>query len=1607
MTPDRVDKHKRIDLIRELRVGWGASTNLGVNAETHEHVVVRKLDLSVTRPWSWDWLTHELETMASSQLLHHVTTKIVRKSADEAVLVRPVVAGRDILEWAAHEPRPSIDTYLRVMCDLLFALAQLHSMGIAHGGLKPANIMLTESGHLILLDASITRTQLAATTYPVNSADGRYLPPEHAGRLHRTVGFAADIFAAGWVLLEAAAERNRTASALRSGADGRDMTPEGLAHLVDVVGVPPALRPVILKLLSPLREHRYESAEDALAAVEAVLATSIGEAGLVPTASTAIGGSLAYLEPPLVGRRAELDTLNFYVERATRPTRAVLCMSGESGLGKSRLLDAVAIHANAMGVTVLRGGAFEYAAQRPLGLFAEPFRDIVTYLRAHPGEADRMRREMGELLGPAIELIPGLAGVFADLPTTDVAGLALDDGSAAAAPTAAIARLLQGVFTKARPGLLMLDDCQWADDLSWQVLAKVASETSRGAGSPVYVSLICSCRPEAVAQVKSWDVDGIDFLELEPLSSSDTEELVRSIDNHIPDEIVPYVIRYSGGNPMETLSVFRALIDSSALTREAGRWVVNEDEMRSLPVLSQPRSLDASGMREGTRTDVFVSARLDLLSANTQQAMRQGAILGRQFPSPLLCGALGASAEDVRYLLREGMERGIIRRVAGVGAENFEFTHDRLREAVLRSLTEEQRRDTHRRAAQALEGSAEGQSDYEIAYHLNRSGQVAAAMPYALRAGEAGLRQHALDVAESNFEIAEAGLQLLQSIGDREKFRVYEGLGTVHMLLASYDLAAEKLTRAHEIAQALPGLESARVATLLGELAFKTGRFEDAAAWMQQGMQHLGLRVPGRPLAAAASSLGEVAILALGWVSRRIRPTRANAGTERDRLAARIYDRLAYEWWFVRSPIWVRWAILRGVRFANAGGSTRERSHAYSMAAAIISGTAPILAPVSLRLAVRSLRLCQAAKDDWGVAHAQHFRGFVLLAAARYDEAIESLDASITAFDTVGDRWEQIAAMWQKALCLFRLGMLHEAGVLARETYREGKRIGDRIGAGTALAIWVRCLPADVSVETLSRELRRTNSDDHHTTAMLQAARGWRLFHSDEYEQAVDAFRQADELLRHSGIRNHFVAPITTWHLQVLRLMHDAAPAWWAGERRNRAKAARRQLARALRSAIIFRGERPTVLREWAMMSFAEGHSWRGRLILRAATRSAVNAAAGGDLAACSSVEELAWIKLRRGSLGQLPPARELCRRLAIRVDRGIAEAVPSGVMPTGGDSSRHRSLLDAVGRIVASDDVEEVLAKLREATMATTSARRVEISRLPESVGPGGVPNGSPGASLGEPIVTGEAARGMKMTERIAKPVVADGHNASSVVAAFPLGEGHYHEPTVEVLAALAGAVIEREKLRRRSMEWIVDVQEAERGRIARDLHDEFGHLFAGITEGLSALEKVGDEATRRVTMDVRKIVRQGIQAARVGAWSLRPSGLDDLGLPGCVEQLVEDCRQMFPLRIELTATGHAGPIPPSVETAVFRIVQEALTNIDRHSRAAAASVVLVCSGHTVRAVVEDDGIGFDVDVSGQSGSLGLIGMRERARLVRGRLTVDSQPGQGTIVMVEVPIRR
>ena len=218
-------------------------------------------------------------------------------------------------------------------------------------------------------------------------------------------------------------------------------------------------------------------------------------------------------------------------------------------------------------------------------------------------------------------------------------------------------------------------------------------------------------------------------------------------------------------------------------------------------------------------------------------------------------------------------------------------------------------------------------------------------------------------------------------------------------------------------------------------------------------------------------------------------------------------------------------------------------------------------------------------------------------------------------------------------------------------------------------------------------------------------------------------------------------------------------------------------------------------------------------------------------------------------------------------------------------------------------------------------------------------------------------------------------------------------------------------EEIRALLLNQVITVQEEERRRIARELHDETAQSLASLLLGLSALQESRTlKGARAQARELHQVVTRALAEVRRLAWGLRPNVLDDLGLSAAVERYVGDFCQTRAIAVEVD-TGGLGTerMSPAVETALYRILQEALSNVARHASARQVRVELDRFGAVVSMVVTDDGVGFEPErvpaPATAARGLGIHTMRERAVVLNGTLTLTSTPGRGTRVSVEIPL--
>jgi signal transduction histidine kinase len=220
-----------------------------------------------------------------------------------------------------------------------------------------------------------------------------------------------------------------------------------------------------------------------------------------------------------------------------------------------------------------------------------------------------------------------------------------------------------------------------------------------------------------------------------------------------------------------------------------------------------------------------------------------------------------------------------------------------------------------------------------------------------------------------------------------------------------------------------------------------------------------------------------------------------------------------------------------------------------------------------------------------------------------------------------------------------------------------------------------------------------------------------------------------------------------------------------------------------------------------------------------------------------------------------------------------------------------------------------------------------------------------------------------------------------------------------------------DREARRSAMLRQVVSAQEAERQRVARELHDETGQALTAIGLGLRGIAGTlhGDpDHAMEGLGQLEKLVSHSLDELQRLIADLRPSHIDDLGLPAALRWYAGEFRKRTGLNISLDIHGDPPDIPGPINIAVFRIAQEALTNITKHAQATAVQMCLSFQDDWVSLDVQDDGRGFNPSDASQNGrtSWGLMGMRERARLLDGQLVLESKPGQGTHIQVRIPTR-
>jgi tetratricopeptide (TPR) repeat protein len=697
------------------------------------------------------------EARAAARLNHPNIVSLfdAGESNGDAYIVMEMVEGRSLHE----QPPGSLDGVIDIARQVCQALAHAHAHGIVHRDLKPENVIVTADGRVKLLDFGLARP-IAARLSTEGGISGTvfYLAPEQA--MGRRVDVRADLYSLGVMLYELSTNRLPFTS--------DDPLTVVTQHLHAPVvpprtirpDLPPSLERLILALMAKQPEDRPA---DALAVDKALADIQQGSVSGEGAAADEVRIDLL-ARGRLIGRRGEVDRLRGLWSEALAGQCVLALVSGEPGVGKTRLAREVVAAARLSGATVLSGGCYEYEATTPYLPFVEALRE---WVREEPTE--RLRAVVDTSAPEIVRMAPEAEEKLGQTPvrpplTPSEERLRLFDSLARTFQRMAVPNGL----------LIFLDDLHWADSGTLQLLHYLLRHLrhDRVLILVAYREVELDRTHPLAEAIVEWNRERRAVrLPLGRLSREESAAMLATLfqAETVSPEFVEAIQGETEGNPFFIEEVVKALIESGVVYREDGRW-----ERKAIEELAIPQSVKEA-----------IGRRLNRLDPATLDVLHAAAVIGKTFSFGVLAASLGQAEGDLLPALDQGTAAQLVTPTEG---EAYVFTHDKIRETLYDEINPIRRRRLHQQVGEALEGHRAGQARaraQDLSYHFTAAGDSQKGLEYSLQAAEQARKLYAWDDAiqflstarecaltmEQADEVARLDSLIGATYGDKGQFR--------------------------------------------------------------------------------------------------------------------------------------------------------------------------------------------------------------------------------------------------------------------------------------------------------------------------------------------------------------------------------------------------------------------------------------------------------------------------------------------------------------------------------------------------------------------------------------------------------------------------------------------------------------------------------------------------------------------------------------------------------------------------------------------------------------------------------------------------------------------
>lgn len=734
---------------------------------------------------------------------------------------------RDLME-TYPEGKCDIQVVLRIGMDVCGALQYAHSHEVLHRDIKPENIMVTKDGMAKLMDFGLARIldQPRITQEGIIVGTVAYVAPENA--LGKGADARSDLYSFGAVLYEALTGRPPFL--------GEDPVKVIFGHVHDYpvpVGrlnpkVPLALADCVMKLLEKEPEKRYQTATDLLKDLKEIakeFSEEVSPPSVRPGARVSVYRPSATREAPLVDRAEEMNTIREVIDKTLRGEGGLVFVSGEVGIGKTRLTREASVYAHLRGMKVLNGrypSLFTTDGIPPYVLWSEVIKEYVTV-----STPEQVWRVIGLYPAEVCKLVPEVKQKLVAVPQ-----------SAPISPEHERHRVFEAVsqfitnISKETPLLVILDDLQWADQSSLLLLHYLA----RGIQDEPLV-ILCAHRESDINEkhpLSSILMElnrerSVRAISLKRMSPNDITDMIKQSleQDDVSIEFCQLVYEKTRGNPFFVEEVMKSLKEEQTIYREENKW-----KIKNVSSIEFPKSVKS-----------VVKSRIERTDAECQNALVMASIIGENFTFEALREVVGLDENRLYEMMEKILKTGLIKENVILGEDVYSFADIIVRDVLHEEVSHLRRKRLHSAVGCALEkvyGNKVEQHFGELACHFLEGGDENKAFDYFLKAGEKAEKMHAHDEA---FSYLNHALELIRKKGGNpeQEASITERLGDIKAWIGESDVSMEYLNESLNLWDQLQNRKN--VSRLNGKMAHMlwetVGNKEEAFKHHQTALQIL------------------------------------------------------------------------------------------------------------------------------------------------------------------------------------------------------------------------------------------------------------------------------------------------------------------------------------------------------------------------------------------------------------------------------------------------------------------------------------------------------------------------------------------------------------------------------------------------------------------------------------------------------------------------------------------------------------------------------------------------------------------------------------------------